>query len=233
MNNVNLIKDLPTDLKAQYITYLSFGEVQNLCRVDKEMLDFCQGVTPKAREVWRRLITNTFSSVPDLEDVISDKFNCEGEQCWNYMTYTNLVTYLTPVTQARIYIRTNDLSSLNTFSQDIINIAAAFEAKPDLLKSKPKSGTGMFAVAVTSISYNIARKMLGLDTLLDKISLKSSLKYPELVQYVLETDRSITKQEILTSLTLAKRMSIENINNKAQIRAKEATIRLLKDYLKQ
>ena len=188
------LKDLPPDLLAQTITYLSFKEVENLCSTDKTIKSFCLGTRPSHKRIWRELILNTFRNIPNINSIIENTFNCKGDSCWNYITYTNLVKALPEYVQGLIYLRMNDMESLKDLDSELINIIAIVENRKDLIVS---DGSESESIARSLTVPMLRRRMFGK-------SLSVVIKYPEALKSILSR-QDISKNDILAALDKATR----------------------------
>lgn len=146
---------LTSDLLAKEITYLSFRDVVSLCQTEKRLHSFCMAETKRDKLIWKNLIQNAFSHIPNYSDKIkqlSEKYcsvnsNTDSNtsedgtrECYNYLVYVNFVKLLDPVTQALIYYRQNDTDSLNQLSKEVKYYASFLLGNMrEMMKNTPES----------------------------------------------------------------------------------------------
>lgn len=108
------LTDQPAEIFIQQLTYLPFKDVISACQTNARSLNYC--THPQYNEIWKQLIDNTFESSFDyvgiLEKVWQDLH--VPDNTYNYLVYTNLIKYLDPVTQLRIYYKQGDMKSFNS-----------------------------------------------------------------------------------------------------------------------
>jgi hypothetical protein len=98
------ISDLPADLVISKMTYLSFNDVISLCNTDKRLHKIC--TNSKYSTNWKLLIDQTYKGTEYYDNL--DKTNLE----YNYILYTNLIHYLHPYVQLKIYQRQGDQENI-------------------------------------------------------------------------------------------------------------------------
>jgi len=113
------LTSLPIDLFIQYITYLPFDSVVNICNTNKTLHNKC--TDSKYNTNWRVLINETFGNIYDYKLKLRQIWKKFGmtEDTYNYIVYTRLINYLDPITQLMIYYRQGDQDN---FYSDRFNI---------------------------------------------------------------------------------------------------------------
>lgn len=92
---------LPVDLFLQCVIYLSFSDVISLCSVNTTLHNY--GHHPKYSIRWKYLIDRIYSDPPEIET--------------NYLTYTQLIHKLDPVSQLMIYYRHPGLDDVESWQE--------------------------------------------------------------------------------------------------------------------
>lgn len=105
--------NLSSDIFFKEITYLPFDEVKNLCKVNRQMYDYC--TNDRYRNQWKSLIDNTFSSIEGYQEKLDTLLKKYGT--YNYFVYTGFVKFLDPITQAMIYYRQGNRQNFEDFTQ--------------------------------------------------------------------------------------------------------------------
>lgn len=106
---MNTLSQLPIDIFIQNITYLPFSDVVNVCHSNSKLHNYC--MNPKYNNSWKVLIDNTFSKLYHYQDILNKvwrNFNMKPNT-YNYIVYTQLIKFLSPVTQLNIYYRQGDM----------------------------------------------------------------------------------------------------------------------------
>jgi len=89
------------------LTYLPFDDVVSVCSLNRRYHEVCYNEDHVYDNQWRQIIENTYSFIPNYQELISGKR-------YNYITYTQLIRELDNKTQLRIYFRQNDMDSFNS-----------------------------------------------------------------------------------------------------------------------
>lgn len=235
-SSVNQFLTLPKDVLAVVFTHMSFGEVSAICRVNKDMLSFCNADTITDRRIWRQLILDTYGGVDNLKETLKRKMNCSIEilnpnSCWNYNTYTNFIKHLTKITQGRIYIRMNDMEEFNKLDLINRNYAATLEERWDLTEFPEFEDSDDIDPIIdyqlqhdeisTMISMPNGRKFIEGRVLPDLVF------YPEILKIVLNESENINAKDINDAKDVAFRL----MSNDGSFNEVSRSIKLLNKYL--
>jgi len=208
----NQFTRLPKDVLATLITYMSFGEVQSLCSTNKSIRSFCLGRSITDRRIWRQLIMDTFKDVPSLKSKLEVEMDCsldtslsmeDPNNCWNYITYTNFVKYLTKITQGRIYIRMNDMKEFNKLDLINRNYAAVLENREDLVEFPEFDDTeDIDSETQNEIEhYEISRMLKSPESraFIEGRVVPDLVRYPEVLKLVLKGSQDIPRSYIINA----------------------------------
>lgn len=108
------LTDQPAEIFIQQLTYLPFKDVISACQTNQRSLNYC--TNPRYNMLWKRLIDSAFSDIYYYSDKLFEIWKSLNvvPDTYNYLVYTNLIKFLDPLTQLRIYFKQGDMESFNS-----------------------------------------------------------------------------------------------------------------------